>query len=41
MKHRQKLMDARCLSLPAGGESFVLNRWEIGEDRTRPEPEES
>ena len=41
MKHRQILMDARCRSLPAGGESFVLDRRELGEDRMRPEPEES
>jgi hypothetical protein len=41
MKHGMKLMDARCLSLPAGGESFVLDRRQLGEDRTRPEPEES
>jgi hypothetical protein len=41
MKHQMKFIDTRCQSLPAGGEGFVLDRREIGEDRTRPEAEES
>ena len=41
MQHQTKLIVARCLSLPAGVESFVMNRQELSEDRTCPEPEDS
>jgi hypothetical protein len=41
MHHRQITMELRSPYLPAGRQCFAMDRREPGEDRMRPEPEES